>query len=103
MNCSLPLCISVFKHLLRDSLVVTQRGKGEGKNTFRSVCQGQCWFNVRKEEGHSLCLPVTGGRDLPYGAEVGAFRGFLFPAVAALKAESEYNAHGCFWSNHCFI
>lgn len=56
------------------------------KNTFRSVCWGQCWPNVRKGEGYPLCLPVTGGHHLPHGAAVGAFTGFLLPVVAAPRA-----------------
>ena len=40
MKCPLPLCVSVFKHLLRGSSVVTQRGKGEGKEHSGQLARG---------------------------------------------------------------
>ena len=62
-----PVYFSIFKCLLRihvcDFCLSPVRHRWE-KNTFRLVCQGQCWFKVRKREG-SLRLAVTGGQNLP--------------------------------------
>lgn len=62
VNCSLPLCTSLFLNICWGPFFVTfgchtERQRCE-KNTFRSVCWGQCWFNMRKGEGRPLCLSL---------------------------------------------
>lgn len=92
---SAPVYFFILKRLPRDFLVTfrchTVRPKWE-KNTFKSVCQGRCWFNVRKGERCPLSLPVTGDHNCLMGLRWEPPRSF--PPWLQPWAESQQDAHG---------
>lgn len=101
---SAPVYFFILKRLPRDFLVTfrchTVRPKWE-KNTFKSVCQGRCWFNVRKGERCPLSVPVTGDHNCLMGLRWEPPRSF--PPWLQPWAESQQDAHGGTWSKHSFI